>query len=232
MKILCAGDGFGKGHLWPMWPQLLKEVIDDCEVDNVSEVGAGNEYIMNATINSCLKKEYDIVIVQWTASDRLDIINENQNDLAKLILYDQVYRTKFSNINLSNRLWWLSSASQTEFIKNYHKIYITKEQHYLRSIHQIKYVELFLKNRNIKFMFISAYELDFIHLNEHKILDYSVWGFHEKYKGMEEYAKNFPQYEVNKEGHKIEDYKQPHSKVHLEFIKNVIIRKEHGWFKK
>ena len=46
MKILCAGDGFGKGHLWPMWPQLLKEVIDDCEVDNVSEVGAGNEYII------------------------------------------------------------------------------------------------------------------------------------------------------------------------------------------
>ena len=120
MKILCAGDGFGKGHIWKMWPQLLKEVIDDCEVDNVSEVGAGNEYIMNATINSCLKKEYDIVIVQWTASDRLDIINRNQNDLAKLILDDKVYRTKFSNINLSNRLWWLSSTSQTEFIKNYH----------------------------------------------------------------------------------------------------------------
>ena len=89
MKILCAGDGFGKGHLWPMWPQLLKEVIDDCEVDNVSEVGAGNEYIMNATINSCLKKEYDIVIVQWTASDSTG----RCKDQIKLIL--EVDQAKF-----------------------------------------------------------------------------------------------------------------------------------------
>ena len=119
MKILCAGDGFGKGHIWKMWPQLLENI---CEVDNVCQVGAGNEYIMNATIDACTKNDYDFVIVQWAESKRLDIINKNQNNLAKLILNDNVYRTKFSNINLSNRLWWLSSASQTEVIKNYHKM--------------------------------------------------------------------------------------------------------------
>jgi hypothetical protein len=75
MKILCAGDGFGKGHIWKMWPQLLEEVLDNCKVDNVSQVGAGNEYIMNATIDACTKNKYDFVIVQWAQSDRLDIIN-------------------------------------------------------------------------------------------------------------------------------------------------------------
>ena len=44
-KILCVGDGFGKGHVWPMWPQLLPEIVNDTEVVNLSEVGAGNEYI-------------------------------------------------------------------------------------------------------------------------------------------------------------------------------------------
>jgi len=216
MKILCAGDGFGKGHIWKMWPQILENI---CEVDNVCQVGAGNEYIMNATIDACTKNDYDFVIVQWAESKRLDIINKNQNNLAKLILNDNVYKTKFSNINLSNKLWWLSSASQTEFIKNYHEMYITKEQHYLRSIHQIKYIELFLKSKNIKFMFISTPNLDFMHLDEHKILDFKVWAFHKKYKGMEDYAKKYPEYKVNKDP---ATYKQPQTKIHKQFVKDVI----------
>ena len=42
MKILCVGDGFGKGHIWPMWPQILENVRSEgnsykfiCEIDNV-----------------------------------------------------------------------------------------------------------------------------------------------------------------------------------------------------
>ena len=222
MKILCAGDGFGKGHIWPMWPQLLKEVINDCEVDNVSQVGAGNEYIMNATIDACTKNNYDFVIVQWAESKRLDIINENQGGLVQKILDDNVHRTKFMNIGLAKRLWWLSSSSRISFVKNYHNNYITHDQHRLRTIHQIKYVELFLKSKDTKFMFISTPNLDFMHLDEHKILDFNVWVFHEKYKGMQDYAKKFPEY---KEETNVADYKQPHTKIHLQFVKDIICPK-------
>ena len=61
-KILCVGDGFGKGHVWPMWPQLLPEIVNDTEVVNLSEVGAGNEYISQCVIDSCEQESYDLVI--------------------------------------------------------------------------------------------------------------------------------------------------------------------------
>jgi len=222
MKILCAGDGFGKGHIWKMWPQLLEEVLDNCKVDNVSQVGAGNEYIMNATIDACTKNKYDFVIVQWAQSDRLDIINKNQGGLVQKILDDNVHRTKFMNINLAKRLWWLSSSSKIDFVNNYHDNYITQNQHCLRTIHQIKYVELFLKSKNIEFVFISTPSLDFMHLDEHKILDFNVWAFHEKYKGMEDYAKKYPEYKAYKDPAK---YKQPQTKIHKQFVKDVICSK-------
>ena len=74
-KILCVGDGFGKGHVWPMWPQLLPEIVNDSEIVNLSEVGAGNEYISQCVIDSCERENYDLVIVQWAKSNRLDLIN-------------------------------------------------------------------------------------------------------------------------------------------------------------
>ena len=80
-KILCIGDGFGKGHIWPMWPQLLAELVNGVEIDNYSEVGAGNEFISNRVIDACEKKKYDIVLVQWATSKRLDIINNQDNDI-------------------------------------------------------------------------------------------------------------------------------------------------------
>ena len=94
-KILCVGDGFGKGHIWPMWPQLLPKIVDNVEIDNLCEVGAGNEYISNCVIDACERKKYDLVLVQWALSNRLDIVKNNENNIA----IDDV--DKESNINLS-----------------------------------------------------------------------------------------------------------------------------------
>ena len=68
-------------------------------------------------------------------------------------------------------------------------------------------------------MFISTPNLDFMQLDEHKILDFEVWAFHEKYKGMEDYAKKYPEYKVNKDP---ATYKQPQTKIHKQFVKDVI----------
>ncbi len=97
-KILCVGDGFGKGHIWPMWPQLLPKIVDNVEIDNLCEVGAGNEYISNCVIDACERKKYDLVLVQWALSNRLDIVKNNENNIAKMILQDQTYNTKYSNV--------------------------------------------------------------------------------------------------------------------------------------
>jgi len=202
-----------------MWPQILEKAY---EVDNRCQVGAGNEYIMNATIDACEHNNYDYVIVQWAESCRMDIVNIDQDELVRKILADQVHRTKFMNVNLANRLWWLSSSSKIGFVDDYHKKYISKDQHGLRSIHQIKYVELFLKSKGQKFMFISTPDLDFMDLDEHKILDLDVWAFHEKYKGLDGYAKKFAGYDPRKPA---ESYKQPQTEIHEKYVAEVIAPK-------
>ena len=216
-KILCIGDGFGKGHTWPMWPQLLAELVNDVEIDNYSEIGAGNEFISNCVIDACGKKKYDIVLVQWAISMRLDIINNKQNNISKNIIKDQVYNTKYSNVRINDRLWWLSSNSQTEYIQNYHKNYISIEQQKLRSINQIKLIELYLKQQKISnFLFFSSYKLDFIDMPESNILDWSMWCVDQHSNGMKEYGKTFfPQY-VTKEA-------QPHPIIHLNYVTKILL---------
>lgn len=218
-KILCVGDGFGKGHIWPMWPQLLSVLLDNYQIVNYSEVGAGNEFIANRVLSACKSERYDIVLVQWAISKRLDIINSNENNISPIILKDKVYNKKYSNIELDNRHWWLSSNSQLDYIKKYHNEYISTEQHKLRSINQIKLVELILKEMKInKFLFFSSYKLDFLELKESNIIDWTVWNDVNGRNSMQEYGDAvLPQYTTKEV--------QPHPLVHLNYIKEIILPK-------
>lgn len=218
-KILCVGDGFGKGHIWPMWPQLLSALLDNYQIVNYSEVGAGNEFIANRILSACSSEKYDIVLVQWALSTRLDIINNNENKISPVILQDKVYNKSYSNIKLDNRHWWLSSNSQTDYVKKYHNQYISREQHKLRSINQIKLVELMLKEIKInKFLFFSSYKLDFLKLKEANIIDWTVWNDMHGHNSMQEYGDSvLPQYKTTEV--------QPHPLVHLNYIKEIILPK-------
>jgi hypothetical protein len=217
-KILCIADGFGKGHIWPMWPQFLQQLCDNVSVDNLSQIGAGNEFICNSVIDSCEKKYYDLVLVQWARSCRLDIINNQQNNISKYILNDKIYNTKYSNIRINNRLWWLSSNSQTEYIQTYHKDYISEEQHKLRTINYIKFLELYLKSKKINFLFFNSYSLDFTELSESNLLDWNYWCLNAKQQGMQEYGRtNFLEF--------ISNEPQPHPITHLYYLKDMILPK-------
>jgi len=213
-KILCVGDGFGKGHVWPMWPQLLPEIVNDTEIVNLSEVGAGNEYISQCVIDSCERENYDLVIVQWAKSDRLDLINNDQTDLSKKILQDTTYNTKYSNVKLNNRLWWLSSASKIDIVKQYHKNYISKDQHKLRTVNFINHIDLYLSQKQIKSCFFSSYNLDFLDITESQTIDRNKW-LQNGELGMHEYGvKHLPEYKSTEV--------QPHTLVHLDYLEKVL----------
>jgi len=213
-KILCVGDGFGKGHVWPMWPQILSKVVDDIEVDNLCEIGAGNEFISQCVTDACERKNYDLVLVQWTMSNRLDLINNKQNNIAKMIVKDSTYNTKYSNVRLNDRSWWLSSATQLELVRDYHEKCISKEQHELRSINYVKLVDLYLKNKKIPFTFFSSYNLDFVSLSESSSIDWSKWCDAGKI-GMHEYGiKHLSNYKSTEQ--------QPCSMVHLDYLEKVV----------
>jgi hypothetical protein len=212
-KILCVGDGFGKGHIWPMWPQLLPKIVDNVEIDNLCEVGAGNEYISNCVIDACERKKYDLVLVQWALSNRLDIVKNNENNIAKMILQDQTYNTKYSNVKLNDRAWWLSSGSQLEQIQNYHEKLMSKEQHKIRSINYIKFVDLYLTTKQTPFAFFSSYNLDFVDLSESQSINWSKWC--NRNVGMEEYGQtHLSKYQT--------DDVQPHTMIHLHYLENVL----------
>ena len=213
-KILCVGDGFGKGHVWPMWPQLLPEIVDETKVSNLSQVGAGNEFISQCVIDSCERENYDLVIVQWAKSDRLDVINKDQANLSKKIMKDKTYNTKYSNVRLNDRLWWLSSASKHEMIEKYHTDYITAEQHQLRTINFINHVDLFLSQKQIEFCFFSSYNLDFLDLAESETIDRNRW-LQNGELGMDEYGiKHWPGYQTKEV--------QPHTMIHLDYLEKVL----------
>jgi len=213
-KILCVGDGFGKGHVWPMWPQLLPEIVNDTEIVNLSEVGAGNEYISQCVIDSCERENYDLVIVQWAKSNRLDLINNEQKDLSKKILQDNTYNTKYSNVKLNDRLWWLSSASEIDMVKQYHENYISKEQHKLRTVNFINHIDLYLSQKQIKSCFFSSYNLDFLDITESQTIDWSKW-LQNGEIGMYEYGvKHLPEYKSTEV--------QPHTLVHLDYLEKVL----------
>ena len=213
-KILCVGDGFGKGHVWPMWPQLLPEIVNATKIFNLSDVGAGNEFISQCVIDSCERENFDLVIVQWAKSERLDLINRDQAHLSKKIVQDKAYNTKYSNVKLNDRLWWLSSASELEMIKKYHSDYITAEQHKLRTINFINHVDLFLSQKQIEFCFFSSYNLDFLGLSESKTIDWSRWLQNGEF-GMHEYGiTKCPGYQTKEV--------QPHTMIHLDYLEKVI----------
>ena len=200
-----------------MWPQLLSRLLDDAEIDNYSEIGAGNEFICNRVIDACGKKNYDIVLVQWAISKRLDVINSQQNNISKHIFKDVKYNKKHSNIKVNNRTWWLSSNSQIDYVQNYHNNYITMEQHKLRSINQMKLVELYLKQKKIpNFIFFSSYKLDIIDVPESNVLDWSLWCVDEQGAGMQEYGKKFFSRYATKEA-------QPHPIIHLNYVTEILL---------
>ena len=62
MKILVAGSSINIGP--NAWPAYLQKKLD-CEIINLSLVGAGNYYIQHTIISELSERSYDLVIPFW-----------------------------------------------------------------------------------------------------------------------------------------------------------------------
>lgn len=138
-RILCFGDGYAHGHIWPEWPQILQALLPSKQVEIISGVGAGNEFLINGLLAKDPNK--DVVIFQWAQPDRFDKIlqDEQWNSLAQS---DEVYHENF--YHRGNHKWWLSSASRLEEVKHYHGFYVQSLQRQQRFCDQKQLVEGFL----------------------------------------------------------------------------------------
>lgn len=157
------GDGFAAGHIWPMWPQLLRAVTQE-SVTNYGHVGAGNEYIFNCAVKAALiAQPDDIFVVQWAQPIRFDKIMQDDNWQqlhSSDLIYNGISSTKF------DQTWWATSASTLPEIQYYHNYYVQPEQAINRSALYMISLAHMLAARGIKYVYCNTYTIDYsTHLN-------------------------------------------------------------------
>ena len=155
-KIICIGDGFATGHIWPEWPQILSALMPDYSIITIAGIGAGSEFLVSELLQ-CDHINGAYVIFQWPQADRFDkLIQDNTWD--EYIEYDQIYNKNF--VNGSSGKWWLSSASTLETVKHYHSWYIQSQQAETRQSVYKQLVASFLREKNCSFTFTSTEDQD------------------------------------------------------------------------
>ena len=157
-KIFTFGDGFATGHLWPEWPQILQALLPDYEIINFAAIGAGAEWLVTQFTTQIPVMRDEIVIFQWPQANRFDklIEDEHWRDIAR---NDPSYSFNLI-VDDDNRSWWISSASKSAEIVNYHNTYIQHRQHILRLNTYKTLIGHTLQNINCKYFFTSTSDED------------------------------------------------------------------------
>jgi hypothetical protein len=175
MNILVGGPSPSRGE--GTWPYLLQEYTGGNLV-NLSQAGAGNDYIYSSVMEELAVRKYDLVVIMWSDFRRLDVKVSNinhfnttqytseyqrkQNDWPSKVIYpvnDQDYVDPnwvfgCGYINTGN------SESQTlaNLFENYYK-YTDYNSHYLRGLTRILGMQGFLKSMDIPYQFCFVREL-------------------------------------------------------------------------
>lgn len=195
MNLLTLSDGFGDNMAVPSWypdytkwPDIIKLMTNDLDVWNFSKYGAGNEYIVQ-----CLKhnfKDKDAVLIQWAVPDRLDLT------LCHSLFYTKFWQEKIASdpvynnsvVELGQQQIWLSSSSQLDSVKEYHRKFIGLKQHRTRSQIYVDYATLLLQNIPHGFLLTKNSE----YLKETVNNEFN-WFWHERFGGMCEF-RNYSKY--------------------------------------
>jgi len=216
-NIYTFGDGFAVGHLWPEWPQILQVILYNYKVINTAGIGAGNEFIFSNLVSSMSKDPNATYVVQWAMPDRFDKLIED-NSWDQTIKFDSTYS---DNIALTNdQSWWLSSASDSDVIKQYHNFYVQSKQSELRSFNYIWSAGQLLKNKS--HCFFGTYDFNYMSYYQKSLcLDFN-WAFWKPWFGMQRYSiskyfRDTPQPRHNEH--------QPSPIVHLEWLKRYVLPK-------
>lgn len=150
-KIFCLGDGYAHGHIWPEWPQILQALLPEHKIITGTGIGAGNEFLIDQLLNfNC---ENQTVIFQWAHASRFDKLIQD-NTWTTLAKRDPVYHFNFTDTD--SGIWWLSSASQHQKIKEYHDFFVQDQQAKLRLKNQKILVENYLQNKQCRYWFTST----------------------------------------------------------------------------
>lgn len=71
MNVLVNGTSISRGD--QSWPYCLQQSIGSANIVNLAQAGAGNTYIHESTVAEVAQRPYDLVLIQWTYVDRVDV---------------------------------------------------------------------------------------------------------------------------------------------------------------
>lgn len=218
MNLLTIADGFGDSVAVPAWypdyikwPEIIKLMTRGVDLCNLSRYGAGNEYIIQCLRNNLAEK--DAVLIQWAQPARLDLILDHNAEYTEFwnqqITDDPVYN---NNVVLTRSgQVWISSDSTSVSIREYHKKFITNQQHQIRSQLYVDYATLVLEHIQHGFLLSNASE----YLNE-TVKDDTHWHWHQKFQGMYEFRSKSKYAELDL------GITQPIPLIHFDFIRQFI----------
>jgi hypothetical protein len=187
MRLLTLSDGYGDSNAVPdwyqkywKWPEIIGLMTKGLVLNNLSRYGAGNEFIANQ-LKHCIDHT-DKVIVQWAQPARLDLVLAHQ-DLTqwnKVIASDHVYSQNVVECN--DTKFWISSASKTPEVQEYHQKYICVKQHQLRSQIFVEYAKLLLVQAGIDYRFMLVEDSRYLNVDAN-------WICHEPFCGMNDFKR-------------------------------------------
>ena len=171
--LRTVGDGFCFNHYWPMWSQLLAEILD-CEWQNFSLPGLGNEAIANIVIDQLATEsaKNTLWVIQWATPARIDFrVDCVDSNFLKEIESDPIYYKNFITTAQGSR-YWSSSASILPWVVE-HRELISRKQHDDRSKLFKLATTYALEKTGVKWQYISTSDM-MNFLNESKYLDLDV----------------------------------------------------------
>jgi hypothetical protein len=218
MNLLALADGFGDDIAAPpwypryfKWPKIIQLMTKNVVVNNVSRYGAGNEYLVTALRDNI--QTADMVLLQWAVPDRLDLVlNESNTHWQDTIKSDAIYNN--NTIDSGKHKFWLSSGSKTADVVEYHKKYISKQQHQLRSQLFVDYAKLLIDQHQLAYRFMLTW--DSAYLENNTAVDIN-WCWHKPFKGMHDFRNHSKFSELDL------DIVQPIPLIHFDFIKQFIM---------
>ena len=208
-KLYTAGDGYCFNHHWPMWSQLLAEILE-CPWKNLSTIGAGNEAIAAMVLDqlSTTDNSDSLWIVQWTQPARLDLLIEKNSKLLDTIAEDPIYYKNFVT-TAANKTYWCSSSSLTNTAENYRNL-IPLSQHQSRSVTHMLATAYALEKAQVDWYFIFTYNSDWA--KTPLLPDKNcVWHDQQSFKNISKY-RDLDVGEI-----------QPVSSIHLDFLEQYIL---------
>lgn len=170
--LRTVGDGFCFNHHWPMWSEILAEILE-CPWKNFSLPGLGNEAIANLVIDQLASENHPntLWIVQWATPNRVDIRTDClRSNLIQKIQQDPIYHKNFITTALG-KTYWSSSASILPWVVE-HRNLISLDQHLDRQKLFETAVINQLQKANCQWQFITTqHMMDFVATSQYRHLD-------------------------------------------------------------